>query len=115
MITHDHQVVQEMQNCSFHLVGQGQGQNHLPSGYQFPVMPLDNFITMWYCCGDRENTPSPPHIGHSYSKDMKEINGGKQKLCNMKKMQYIEQTAHLIGCSDLVDGGDQRLLIFDIA
>jgi hypothetical protein len=33
--------------------------NLLPSGYQFPVMPLNNFITMWYC-GDRESRI--PHI-----------------------------------------------------
>jgi hypothetical protein len=34
----------------------------------------------------------------SYSKDAKEISGGKQKLRNMKKIvQYIEQIEHLIG------------------
>jgi len=84
------------------------GQIHLlPSGYQFPIMPLNNFITMWYC-GDRESR-IPPYRMLSY-KDVKEIKGGKQKLCNMRKMvQCIEQAARLIGCSHLVDG-DQRLL-----
>jgi hypothetical protein len=74
----------------------------LPKDYKFPVMPLSNFIGMWYC-GDKTNR-IPPYRMLGYQ-EMKSIKGGKQKICNMRKMiKYIERAAACVGREELVRG-----------
>ena len=74
----------------------------LPKDYKFPVLPLNNFIIMWYCGQKADRIP--PYRMLSY-RDVKGMVGGKQKLCNMKKMaKYVEEAANRIGRSELASG-----------
>ena len=74
----------------------------LPSEYKFPHLPLNNFLIMWYCGSKVEKIP--PYRMLTYM-DVKDIKGGKQKLCNMKKMSlYVEEAARQVGRSELVAG-----------
>ena len=74
----------------------------LPSEDKFPHLPLNNFIIMWYCGSKVQKIP--PYRMLTYM-DVKDIKGGKQKLCNMKKMSlYVEEAARRVGRSELVAG-----------
>ena len=72
----------------------------LTSGYRFPKLSFQNFVTMWYC-GDKSNNIPPFRVLRSC--DVKSMKGGVNQLSMMRYlMRHVERAAHFVNLPHLI-------------
>ena len=72
----------------------------LTSGYKFPKLSFQNFVTMWYC-GDKSNNIPPFRVLRSCN--VKSMKGGVNQLSMMRYlMRHVERAAHFVNLPHLI-------------